>query len=83
MKMTRKIWDELTAAGKLEERNRRLPGPVVMDGRWVIGRPSKGLGDWLAELLTRVGIRGWKGCGCQARRRRLNEIGARVAGWLR
>lgn len=35
----------------------------------------QGLGDWLAGVLNRFGIHGWKGCQCAKRRQWLNNIG--------
>lgn len=51
---------------------------------------SRGIGDRLAELFEAVGVT-WltgklfpRGCGCVARRRRLNILGSRLAAaWLR
>lgn len=34
----------------------------------------KGLGDWIANLLTRIGIRKRPGCGCDKRQAWLNRV---------
>lgn len=36
------------------------------------------LGDWMARMLAAVGIRQQQGCGCEARKRRLNKLGAKA-----
>lgn len=35
----------------------------------------QGLGDWVAGVFKRIGLTGWKGCGCAKRRQWLNKIG--------
>jgi hypothetical protein len=40
---------------------------------------ERGLGDYIAALLVRVGIRKRPGCGCDARRQWLNRVGRWLA----
>jgi hypothetical protein len=40
---------------------------------------ERGLGDFIAALLIRVGIRKRPGCGCEARRKWLNRVGRRLS----
>jgi hypothetical protein len=38
-------------------------------------KTPRGLGDFVATILARLGIRKRAGCGCQARREWLNRVG--------
>lgn len=33
----------------------------------------RGMGDWIADILSRIGVRKRPGCGCSARQERLNR----------
>lgn len=46
---------------------------------WRVPEESNGLGDRLAALLSRLGIRKRQGCGCEARQAWLNRLGERIA----
>ncbi len=41
----------------------------------------RGLGDRLAGMLARFGIRPWKGCGCKRRQEKLNRFGRWLASY--
>lgn len=38
----------------------------------------RGLGDRIGDILARLGLHGWEGCGCRRRRERLNRLGWRI-----
>ena len=63
MNMTRKIWDELTASGKLDGRDRRLPGPVVIGEEWVSNGPPPRPVDPAALANWQRQTGGCHGCG--------------------
>jgi hypothetical protein len=50
----------------------------VSSGECPKGFFTPGMGDRLAALLKRVGIKRRKGCGCAKRQDQLNRIGARL-----
>lgn len=43
-----------------------------------VNAPKPGLGDRLAALLARIGIKPWPGCGCAGRKKWLNDFGRRL-----
>jgi hypothetical protein len=72
---------------------RTLARAIANDGTWVTfkredlerARRERGLGDWVAVVLEAVGIsrfvkRRWPDCGCDRRRRKLNEWWEKLQG---
>ena len=40
------------------------------------------IGDWMAGLFKRLGVKPTPGCGCRARQEKLNSLGERLRAWL-
>lgn len=60
-------WFDLFSRGDSPQHAREQISPPVPTG-------SQGFGDTVANLLARVGIKGWSGCRCAARRAWLNRM---------
>lgn len=81
-------------ARRIPTKRRRGKFDEEREARLIAEAARRGLGDWIADRLSSVGITeervsrvlawfGWKrGCGCSRRRGPLNRFGWWVAGWF-
>lgn len=66
-----------------ELREKYAPGEPIQIPIPELSLKERGLGDWLARMLHRLGFRQRPGCGCAARQAWLNRFGFAVSAFLK